>query len=236
MIKNLPEKYLEYINELANKSLKECILPENWKTAQMTMIPKKGSKSDPNNYRSISLTSCIGKLIEKLIENRLSKYLKKNNILINEQSGFRKLRRTTDNLLFLTQKVKEQFNRKKKVCTLFFDISKAFDKVWHAGLLYKLKLINTPQYLINWIRAFLTNRKFCVKINDKISTTEKIEASTPQGAISISQCELDVRQAKKEMRTKAGESLEVKPRTAYSDLVKSLTKSLQIYLVDFLTL
>jgi hypothetical protein len=54
--------------------------------------------------------------------------------------GFRKLRRTTDNLLFLTQKVKEQFNRKKKVCTLFFDISKAFDKVWHAGLLYKLKL------------------------------------------------------------------------------------------------
>ena len=49
MIKNLPEKYLEYINELANKSLKECILPENWKTAQMTMIPKKGSKSDPNN-------------------------------------------------------------------------------------------------------------------------------------------------------------------------------------------
>jgi hypothetical protein len=136
----------------------------------MTMIPKKGSKSDPNNYRSIRLTSCIGKLIEKLIENRLSKYLKKNNILINEQSGFRKLRRTTDNLLFLTQKVKEQFNRKKKVCTLFFDISKAFDKVWHAGLLYKLKLINTPQYLINWIRAFLTNRKFCVKINDKIST------------------------------------------------------------------
>jgi len=79
MIKNLPEKYLEYINELANKSLKECILPENWKTAQMTMIPKKGSKSDPNNYRSISLTSCIGKLIEKLIENRLSKYLKQNN-------------------------------------------------------------------------------------------------------------------------------------------------------------
>ena len=183
MIKNLPEKYLKYIKELANKSLKECILPENWKTAQMTMIPKKGPKNDPNNYRSISLTSCIGKLIEKLIENRLSKYLKKNNILINEQSGFRKHRRTTDNLLFLTQKVKEQFNRKKKVCTLLFDISKAFDKVWHAGLLHKLKLINTPQYLINWIRAFLTNRKFYVKINDKISTTEQIEAGTPQGAI-----------------------------------------------------
>ena len=107
MIKNLPENYIKYLCSLANKSLYECLLPENWKTAQMTMIPKKGTNNDPNNYRSISLTSCIGKLIEKIIEKRLSNFLNKKKILINEQSGFRKHRRTTDNLLYLTQKVKE---------------------------------------------------------------------------------------------------------------------------------
>ena len=104
----------------------------------MTMLPKKGAKNDPNNC-------CIGKLIEKIIESRLSKYLKEKKILIKQQSGFRKSRRTTDNLFFLTQKVKEQFNRKKKVCTLFFDISKAFDKVWHDGLIHKMKKIDIPQ-------------------------------------------------------------------------------------------
>ena len=90
----------------------------------MTMLPKKGSKIDPSNYRSISLTSCLAKLIEKIIEKRLTKYINIKNLLINQQSGFRKQRRTTDNLFYLTQKVKEQFNNKKKVCTLFFDISK----------------------------------------------------------------------------------------------------------------
>lgn len=129
------------------------------------------------------MTICIGKLTEKIIETRLTKFAEKKHILINQQSGFRKHRRTTDNLLYLTQKIKEQFNRKRKVCTLFFDISKAFDKVWHSGLLHKLKQVKTPQYIINWIRAFLLNRKFYVKINDKKSLTEIILAGVPQGAI-----------------------------------------------------
>lgn len=172
-----------YLLALSNQSLQECLLPDSWKTAQMTMVPKKGDKSDPNNYRSISLTSCIGKLTEKMFEKRLSKYLKEKNILIKQQSGFRKNRRTSDNLLYITQKIKEQFNRKKKVISLFFDISKEFDKVWPDGLLHKLKMINTPQYIINWIRAFIKNRKFYVKINNINSSTETILAGVPQGAI-----------------------------------------------------
>ena len=71
MLKNLPENIIKQITNLANKSLKECHLPDIWKIAQMTMIHKKDDKSDPNNYRPISLTSCIGKLIQRVINKRL---------------------------------------------------------------------------------------------------------------------------------------------------------------------
>ena len=108
------------------------------------MIPKKQVKSkNPADYRPISLTSCLGKLAERLVKNRLYKILEENNILAKQQSGFRNDRSTSDNLLFFTQKVSESINKSKKVCSIFFDISKAFDKVWHLGLIYKLRLLGT---------------------------------------------------------------------------------------------
>ena len=101
--------------------------------------------------------------------NRLYKFLCDNNILIEEQSGFRRYRRTADNLFFLTQKIAESFNRGKRALCIFFDICKAFDKVWHNGLIYKLAKAGVPDYLINWIQNFLTKRKFCVNVNGEVS-------------------------------------------------------------------
>ncbi len=129
MLKKLPPNMIDQIATLANKSLRECYLPGIWKTAQMTMIHKKDDKSDPNNYRPISLTSCLGKLIERVINKRLYNYIESKNLFVPQQSGFRKKRRCADNLLFLTQKIKESFNRGKKAMLLLFDIQKAFDKV-----------------------------------------------------------------------------------------------------------
>ena len=84
------------------------------------MIPKKlNDKSDYNNYRPISKTPCLAKLFERLIAVRLNDFLKKNNILIKYQSGFRQNRSTRDNIFHLTQKVSESFNRSKKVCAIF---------------------------------------------------------------------------------------------------------------------
>jgi hypothetical protein len=120
---------IDQIATLANKSLRECYLPGIWKTAQMTMIHKKDDKSDPNNYRPISLTSCLGKLIERVINKRLYNYIESKNLFVPQQSGFKKKRRCADNLLFLTQKIKESFIRGKKAMLLLFDIQKAFDKV-----------------------------------------------------------------------------------------------------------
>ena len=103
------------------------------------MIPKKkANSSDPKDYRPISLTSSLAKLAEKMIANKLKDFLSKNNIIIKQQSGFRAFRQTKYNIFFITQKTIEQFNRRKKVCGIFFDIAAAFDKEWHDGIMYKL--------------------------------------------------------------------------------------------------
>ena len=124
--------------DLVNLSIVEG-LPDAWKSASITMIPKKENKSSsPADYRPISLTSCVGKLAERIIKNRLYLFLESKNLIAKEQSGFRRKRGTADNLISITQKIQECLNRKKKACGIFFDISKAFDKVWQAGLIFKL--------------------------------------------------------------------------------------------------
>ena len=85
--------------------------------------------------------------------------------------------------MFFIQKKKESFVRKKKVLSFFFDISQAFDKVWHEGLIYKLIEHNLPVYLIKWIHFYLEDRIFCVRIITASSKYKKIECGVPQGAV-----------------------------------------------------
>ena len=114
------------------------------------MIPKKQPASDPNNYRPISLLSCLSKLIERIVAQRLAKYLEENKILLSQQSGFRERRRTTDNLVYHTQKTLEAFNKKVNVLSLSFDIQAAFDAVWHDGLIFKMQKFGIPSYIVEW--------------------------------------------------------------------------------------
>ena len=120
LLKQLPSTAQLHLLNLINLSLECCYLPDSWKLAKITMIPKKQINEDPSNYRSISLTSCLGKLIEKIIQKRLYTFVEKNRLLCDEQSGFRKHRRTCDNLIYLTQKIKENFNRKSKKFVPYF--------------------------------------------------------------------------------------------------------------------
>ena len=120
LIKKFPKKTRENLLELFNKCLSEGKLPEKWKLATVIMIPKKNNdKHDYNNYRLISQTPCLAKLFERMIAKRLKKFLKKNNIIINCQSGFRQHRQTKDNIFQLSQKVTESFNRKKRYVVSF---------------------------------------------------------------------------------------------------------------------
>ena len=184
MLANLSVGFIHLILKLFNMCLKEGNIPATWKKSLITMI-LKGSKlaSNANNYRPISLISCLSKLLERIIGQRLSGILEENNIISRQQSGFRRFRRTTDNLAFHTQKVMEAFNKKgRKVLTLSFDIQAAFDAVWHEGLIYKMLKYNIPRYLINWTRGFLSNRSFEVKVNDSITNPAPIITGVPQGS------------------------------------------------------
>jgi hypothetical protein len=183
-IKNSPKSFKQLILDLFNLSLEQGLLPEKWKTAKIIMIPKPNKPlTEINSYRPISLTSCFAKCLEKFIQNRIVTFLDQHNILSPHQSGFRKNHSTKDHILQLTNDIINNFNKYEYTGAVMFDLEKAFDKVWHQGLLYKLKQINTPSYLLNWIGNFLTNRSFYVQYNQEKSTKYEIRAGVPQGCI-----------------------------------------------------
>jgi hypothetical protein len=113
----------------------------------------------------------------------INEHLSKNKIIIKQQSGFRAHRQTKDNLFYLCQRNVEAFNRKMKNCVIFFDISKAFDKVCHNGLLFKLICHKFDKYIISWINELLNGRNFKIKINNILSDEYQIEVGVPQGGV-----------------------------------------------------
>ena len=184
MLINSSQEFRQMILNLINKTIKSSSIPQRWKNSIINMIPKKQNNSNnPKDYRQISLTSCLAKLSERLMSMKIKEFMTKNNIIVKQQSGFRKYRQTKDNIFFLTQKAAESINRGKKMCSIFFDIASAFDKVWHDGLIYKLIKLNFPTFIISWLRNFLTNRHFSVKMNGAITNKIKITAGVPQGAV-----------------------------------------------------
>ena len=116
------------------------------------------------------------------MSERLKTFIKDKNILIKQQSGFRDNRQTKDNLYFMSQKILQAFGNHEKVCCIFFDIQAAFDKVWHNGLLYKLFKLKIPYYMLIWLKFFLTNRSFKVKVGEYITNLMDITCGVPQGA------------------------------------------------------
>jgi hypothetical protein len=136
MLRNLGDNFKRILVHLLNLAIKSGKIPSRWKQVIVKMIPKKvDSRNNPANYRPISMTNCIARLCERVILSNIHDHLKKNKILVKQQSGFRAHRQTKDNLFNLCQKNFEAFNRKMKNCVVFFDISKAFDKVWHYWLI-----------------------------------------------------------------------------------------------------
>ena len=184
LLKNTSNVMRVRIIDLFNRCLTEKRVPVSWKHSVVMMIPKKkkGLK-DPGNYRPISITAVIARLFERIILGRVQEHLDKNNIIVDQQSGFRKRRSTKDNIIFLSQKISETIKRKENMVNIYFDIAGAFDKVWHRGLLFKLVKIKLPYYLIKVIENFLTNRSFSVKIGAYLSTKKSIGCGVPQGGV-----------------------------------------------------
>ena len=132
-----------------------------WKIANVTPVFKKGDKQSYKNYRPISLLPICGKMFEKIIFNNLYPYLNENNLITRNQSGFRPGDSTTNQLLLLIDEIHQAFENRNslEVRAVFLDISKAFDKVWHDGLIFKLKQNGISGSLLKLFENFLHDRR-----------------------------------------------------------------------------
>lgn len=151
--------------------------PKAWKNATMIMLPKPGKDTKfPINHRPISLLNSMGKILESLLLDKL-KFATSTR---PEQFGFKAHHRTTLQLINVLDRITNSLNRRNKTAAALLDIEKAFDRVWHDGLIYKLIRKNVPHQLTNLITSFLSNRSFRVSLNNCFSSTRYIEAGVPQ--------------------------------------------------------
>ena len=166
--------------KLFNESWKTGTVPAMWKKTTIIPIHKKGKdKENPNSYRPISLQSCLGKLLEKVINRRLLSFLKDNNVLSQTQTGYRKYRSTEDQLALIAQEIENAFQEKKKVVAVFFDLTKAVDKVWREGLLLEVLQSRVSGRMYKWIRCFLQERSARVKLDGYMSESVKMREGVP---------------------------------------------------------
>ena len=148
----------------------------------MPILKKGKNPAEARSFRPISLTSCIGKIAERLINRRLYWYLESSDLLGKNQGGFRRGKCTEDQLFRLTQSIQDGFQNKKHTLAVFVDLQQAYDRVWRKGLLMKMTDIGIHGKLYHWIKSFLTNRTIQTKMNDALSSKEVLEEGLPQGS------------------------------------------------------
>ena len=158
-------------------------MPKAWKKANVIPIHKKGDKDIVNNYRPISILPILSKVLERIVFKSVYNYLHVNQLLSMHQSGFRPGDSTVNQLVYMYHQFCEALDKKKDVRIVFCDISKAFDKVWHKGILYKLKKLGINGDLLNWFQDYLENRLQRVIIKGQMSWWSLIEAGVPQGSV-----------------------------------------------------
>ena len=140
---------------------------------------------DTTSYRPISLTSCPGKILEKIVANRLIYLLEDRELLTNNQAGFRPNRCTTDQVLKLVQDASDQMQSRtegNRTVVAFFDYAKAYDKVWRDGLIDKMITQNIPRRYIRYVKTFLSQRKTRVEVNNTMSQQFLLKEGLPQGS------------------------------------------------------
>ena len=152
--------------------------------ANVVPVYKKNEKNFVKNYRPISLLPICGKLFEKLIFSSLYTYIfSQNSFISDKQSGYRRNDSTVKQLISITHDIHKAFNDGHELRAAFLDISKAFDSVWHEGLIFKLKRIGIKGNMIGIINSFLSDRKQRVTIDGKYSDWVDIGAGVPQGSL-----------------------------------------------------
>ena len=183
ILRRCAHQLAEPLTRLFRTCLQQRAWPVLWKLARVVAIHKKKSRTAVENYRPISLISVIGKIFEKIIAKRMTVFFEENLLLSPKQFGFRQERSTSDLLLQLTTKWNKSLDKGTYTYVIALDIAGAFDRVWHCGIISKLKSLGIDGSLLMLIQNYLQDRTLCVVVNGHTSQEYPIEASVPQGSV-----------------------------------------------------
>ena len=183
VLKELAVELAFPLSVLFNKSLETGLIPEEWKHANVTAIFKKGSRSQPGNYRPVSLTCICCKILESFVRDVIVDHLNDNNLYTQCQHGFRNKRSCNTQLLEVMEEITDLLDNGDTVDIVYLDFRKAFDSVPHERLLIKLRAYGIVNNVHNWVRNFLTNRYQRVRVGEIYSSGAKVLSGIPQGSI-----------------------------------------------------
>lgn len=184
MIKNFGYPAITLLTHIFNYCLKFHYFPLQWKKAIVVPIKKPGKDGRlSTGYRPISLLCGFSKVFEKLIAERLVTHVNENNILPPEQYGFIKGKSTNHQLINVHNYISNNLKVQNSIGMLCLDVEKAFDCVWHQGLIYKLIQYKFDKGVVLIINSFLMDRSFNVKVNDVLSQTQYVPFGVPQGSV-----------------------------------------------------
>ena len=185
MLKLCDKSIIPSLSLLFQNSIDTRTFPDTWKKSNIVPVHKKGDKQIVDNYRPVSLLCILGKIFERIIFNSIFEYLEENNLLCPNQSGFRPSDSCENQLLSILHEIYKSFscNPPKDVRGIFLDLSKAFDRVWHDGFIYKINRIVITGNSLNLIESFLSNRFQRVVLNGQSSSWTPVNAGEPQGSI-----------------------------------------------------
>ncbi len=183
LLKELAEQLYMPLTILYQNSIDTGIVPDQWKTALVTPIYKKGDKHNPANYRPVSLTAVCCKMLEHVVAKALLSHLESNSILSEEQHGFRQRRSCETQLILFVDELLRNMCDGKQTDAIVMDFSKAFDMVPHGCLLTKLNSYGIRNNILNWIESFLSNRSQQVVVDGEKSESAPVTSGVPQGSV-----------------------------------------------------
>jgi hypothetical protein len=184
LIKKLPDSVISFMVSIFNACLTLGYFPVAWKIGKVVALPKPNKNvNNPSSYRPITLLPSFGKMLEKVIMEKIVEFETLNDILIPHQFGFLSGHSTTHRILSLTQDISFDFNKNLSSGMVLLDVEKAFDCVWHDGLLHKMMSYNFPIFVIKIVQSYLLQRSSFVHIDNTSSKSYEIPAGVPQGSV-----------------------------------------------------
>ena len=183
LVKSTIEFISKPLSYICNLSFQTGIFPNKMKTAKVIPLYKTGDKHNFTNYRPVSLLSQFSKVLEKLFNSRLDKFINKYNLLSDSQYGFRSNRSTSHALIETVEDITNAIDQKLHSVGIFIDLKKAFDTIHHDILINKLERYGIRGIAKNWVSSYLSNRNQFVKLGETVSSCLDIVFGVPQGSV-----------------------------------------------------